>query len=396
MNPPPMDQAQARGWGNTQAFAPPMRTAFSEPVHHNDAMDIDEPVRAPRMPHYAPRGRQPRGQPPPTNLESSRQPARNAEGSPTPSTRRKGKAKASLEDRLEQEGEHLDELLRRLDRVDVDPTLADFMEDDRIAQIVVRQLLDTIDGLQADLDKEKRARRDAETRLIRATHKRPASPPTSDNSGEGSRRGKRMRNERGSQERAPAVPNAPPPSAPSDEPPTMATGEAPEAASDRPRRKPRRGEGEAPIPTEYRVPGPVPTTPKPPRDPAPEDTTTLPQNGSNGSEDDSDDEGLWTPIEGESKQQAEQRKAHNTQVLKARKKQVGQAEEAKAKKQAYEDSRPGRVPDGVGVITVNQVPECDNAFPGLLSCHYYHSRLTNIVYTGWTAADAARVESATG
>jgi hypothetical protein len=70
---------------------------------------------------------------------------------------RKGKAKASLEDRLEQEGEHLDELLRQLDRIDVDPTLADFMEDDRIAQIVVRQLLDTIDGLQADLDKEKRA-----------------------------------------------------------------------------------------------------------------------------------------------------------------------------------------------------------------------------------------------
>jgi hypothetical protein len=87
---------------------------------------------------------------------------------------------------LEQEGEHLDELLRWLNRVDVDPTLADFMEDDRIAQIVIRQLLDTIDGLQADLDKEKRARRDAETRLIRATHKRPASPPTSDNGGEGS------------------------------------------------------------------------------------------------------------------------------------------------------------------------------------------------------------------
>jgi hypothetical protein len=40
-------------------------------VHRNDAMDIDEPVRAPHMPHYAPCGRQPRGQPPPTNPESS-------------------------------------------------------------------------------------------------------------------------------------------------------------------------------------------------------------------------------------------------------------------------------------------------------------------------------------
>jgi hypothetical protein len=56
------------------------------------------------------------------------------------------------------------------------------------------------------------------------------------------------------------------------------------------------------------------------------------------------------PIEGESKQQVEQRKAHNTRVLKARKRRVGQAEEAKAKKQAYEDSRPGRIPDGVSVM----------------------------------------------
>jgi hypothetical protein len=102
------------------------------------------------------------------------------------------------------------------------------------------------------------------------------------------------------------------------------------------------------------------------------------------------------PIEGESKQQVEQRKAHNARVLKARKKRVGQAEEAKAKKQAYEDSRPGRVPDGVSIITINQVPECDNAFPGLLSRHCYHSRLTNIVYAGQTTADAARVESTMG
>jgi hypothetical protein len=147
---------------------------------------------------------------------------------------------------------------------------------------------------------------------------------------------------------------------------------------------------------EYRVPGLVPTTPKPPCDPAPEDMTMLLQNGSDGLEDNSDDEGLWTPIEGESKQQVEQRKAHNARVLKARKKRVGQAEEAKAKKQAYKDSRPGHIPDGVGIITINQVLECDNAFPSLLSRHYYHSHLTNIVYARRTTADAARVESTTG
>jgi hypothetical protein len=124
--------------------------------------------------------------------------------------------------------------------------------------------------------------------------------------------------------------------------------------------------------------------------------TTLPQNGSDGLEDDSDNEGLWMPIEGESKQQVEQRKAHNAQVLKARKKWVGQAEEAKAKKQAYEDSRPGRVPDGVGIITINQVLEHDSAFPSLLFRHYHHSCLMNIVYTRQTPVDTARVESTTG
>jgi hypothetical protein len=147
---------------------------------------------------------------------------------------------------------------------------------------------------------------------------------------------------------------------------------------------------------EYRVPGPVSVTPKPPCDLAPEDTTTLPQDGSNGSEDNSNDEGLWVPIGDESKQQVEQRRAHNARVLKARKKQVGQVEEAKAKKQAYEDSRPGHIPDEVSVITINQVPEHNNAFPSLLSCHYYHSHLMNIIYTGWTAVDTASVESTMG
>jgi hypothetical protein len=82
-----------------------------------------------------------------------------------------------VRDTLEQEQEEwegqLDELLRRLDRADIDPALADFMEEDEVAQIVVRQLLDTINDLRKDLEQEKRARRDADTRFIRATHKRP-------------------------------------------------------------------------------------------------------------------------------------------------------------------------------------------------------------------------------
>jgi hypothetical protein len=43
-----------------------------------------------------------------------------------------------------------------LDQADVDPTLAD-LEEDEVAQIVVYQLLDTIDNLRKELEQEKRA-----------------------------------------------------------------------------------------------------------------------------------------------------------------------------------------------------------------------------------------------
>ena len=58
--------------------------------------------------------------------------------------------------------------------------LADFLEGDGIAQVVVGQLLDTIDNLQDKLKKAKQAQQDAETRLIQATHKCPASPRRDD------------------------------------------------------------------------------------------------------------------------------------------------------------------------------------------------------------------------
>jgi hypothetical protein len=56
-------------------------------------------------------------------------------------SRGKGKAKGSVRDILEQEWEEregqLNELLRQLDRADIDPALVDFMEEDEVAQIMV-------------------------------------------------------------------------------------------------------------------------------------------------------------------------------------------------------------------------------------------------------------------
>jgi FtsZ-binding cell division protein ZapB len=103
-----------------------------------------------------------------------------------PST--KGKEKALVRDTLEAEREEweeqLNKLLWRLDQADVDPTLAD-LEENEVAQIVVRQLLDTINNLRKELEQEKRAWWDADTRLIQATHKRLnlQSPLTKDGEG---------------------------------------------------------------------------------------------------------------------------------------------------------------------------------------------------------------------
>jgi hypothetical protein len=68
-------------------------------------------------------------------------------------------------ERDEREGE-LNKLLKRLDQANVDPALADFMEEDEVVQIIVCRLLDMIDNLREDLEKEKRAQRDADTWLI--------------------------------------------------------------------------------------------------------------------------------------------------------------------------------------------------------------------------------------
>jgi hypothetical protein len=74
--------------------------------------------------------------------------------------------------------DQLTELLDRLSTVDIDQLLGDFLEREELVQLVVCQLLDHIDRLQADLDHEKKARRSAEAQLINTLQKRPASPTT--------------------------------------------------------------------------------------------------------------------------------------------------------------------------------------------------------------------------
>jgi hypothetical protein len=193
----PTMQPNPMGWGEHNVFAPP--TGWNQPGpsrRYDEAMEIDDPappqqgqtrqgcVRPPRR--EEPRRHLPPARPAgPYRLQATtgtsqsapsihegqkRRPAPNAVRNPPVNPKGKGKARATEADLVEQEqedrAEQLRELLQRLDAADVDPTLADFLKTDEIAQVVVGRLLDTIDDLREGLEKAKRGQRDAETRLI--------------------------------------------------------------------------------------------------------------------------------------------------------------------------------------------------------------------------------------
>jgi hypothetical protein len=60
----------------------------------------------------------------------------------------------------------------------VDPSLTDFLQGNVIAQIVMDQLLDTIEGLRIELERTKHTNTSLATRLASSVRKRPASPTT--------------------------------------------------------------------------------------------------------------------------------------------------------------------------------------------------------------------------
>jgi hypothetical protein len=165
------------GWGDPSLMAPPLRFTCSEPNRrHDEAMDVDDPAPTQRSRAHQGHARH-------SKRDEDRQPTQPTRqgGSSRPTQAKgKGKSRATEEELAEQELEEnigqLGELLRRLDGADVNPSLADFLEGDGVAQVVVGRLLDTIDNLQDELEKAKWAQWDTETCLIRATYKRPMSP----------------------------------------------------------------------------------------------------------------------------------------------------------------------------------------------------------------------------
>jgi hypothetical protein len=69
-----------------------------------------------------------------------------------------------------------------------------------------------------------------------------------------------------------------------------------------------------------------------------------------------------------------------------------QRAEAAHKHEVFQESRPGPIPDNLGVIFINKQYEHDNFFHGAILCHYYFSACANMVYSGNTAIAAAEAD----
>jgi hypothetical protein len=75
-------------------------------------------------------------------------------------------------------------LLQWLERTGIEKSFADFIVNDVMAQIVIEQLLDKIEGLESELERSKRTNGMLTSRLETIVCKRPASPNENDSEGE--------------------------------------------------------------------------------------------------------------------------------------------------------------------------------------------------------------------
>lgn len=70
----------------------------------------------------------------------------------------------------------VNELIKRLGNAGIDKAFTGFLQQDILAQVVVGQLLDKIDGLQSEVDRAKWTTITLASRMTADLHKRPASP----------------------------------------------------------------------------------------------------------------------------------------------------------------------------------------------------------------------------
>jgi hypothetical protein len=247
------------------------------------------------------------------------------------------------------------------------------LEWEELASLIIRQLLDHIDHLQADLVREKKAQHSAEVQLVNTLRKRPASPPTDIPVGLEIQSIKKLRSDVGDGESISSFSDASRsiiqlhrfescPASTDLASCTRGTAPSTQMKKDLTKFKTEKRVERLLAPTVHKLPGSLLPTPILLRAPGVAET---PQLSSDDAGDMSDDDKPLTK---------------------------GQLAEITRQKQIFQESRPGPIPDELGVIIIHQNYERDNFFQGTVAHHFYLSPRTNTVYSGVTAVAAARAE----
>jgi hypothetical protein len=355
------------GWGGPN---PPQEGRLP-----NEAMDVDDtPTSNPyRMAPLLSR-RSPNHQGPWRECNNYKATTHSQGGGHT-STKGKDKAMTEATNRREagEQTDQLTELLDRLSAADIDRSMTDFLEGEELTSLVIRQLLDHIDRLQADLVHEKKAQCSAEAQLVNTLRKRPASPPTNVPVGLEIQSIKKLRSDVGDGESISSFSDAlrsivqlhrfeSHPASTDSASCMRGTAPSTQMKENLTKFKTEKRVERLLAPMVHKLPRSLPPTPVPLRAPGVAET---PQLSSDDTGDMSDDDKPLTK---------------------------GQLAEITRQKQIFQESRPGPIPDELGVVMIHQNYERDNFFRGTVAHHFYLSPRTNTVYSGVTAVATARAE----
>ncbi|RDB20551.1 hypothetical protein Hypma_012380 [Hypsizygus marmoreus] len=371
---------------------------------------------------------------------------RRVENAPTSSTGSskpvsKGKEKTSGESSGTRQGtsgprdlhdrsQDVAEMMDRLERAGVAPGLVDFL-DNGMAQVVLGQMLDTIENLQDAVRRGEGARNQLAQQLQQAQRKRPASPADSGRSAGPSRTQSETSTTAHEVRQMPArsLPPTIVPVEPMRSTPSVQHQPRPAPIKDETRELVTRGFSN---PADYPIPGglegttrvlglanpedsyePLPgTAPPVPMSELEAESSTTPQVASpkaketkpatkGGYRDPSDDsdygesssaaEEQHTDQEvSETPQQRRERHARNTKVREGKEKSGRTALQTRHEADL---NVAGPTVEGLGTVIIDNRRERSNYMWGMLLLDYYYSSMTNTVFAGQSAVDAYRFEA---
>ncbi|KAF8867516.1 hypothetical protein BD779DRAFT_1685712, partial [Infundibulicybe gibba] len=149
-----------------------------------------------------------------------------------------------------------------------------------------------------------------------------------------------------------------------------------------------RTETTCPIPQGY------PAAPRIITDPTPEEQPLRKIDPADESDEDyASDEKLEREDTPEEEETTTEKRARQGRNDKKEKKRANFDKENKRKQDVYIKTRPGKVPDAIGVVKIMGRYERDNRMRGTLDPEFYYSRITNKVYVGKQARVAATSEN---